>query len=87
MARRQYGSKNIVSVTDPDRIKTNSRTDKTGTLQFWRDRLRKYARLATPETTPVEFSDQVDDYLKQQGARSLARVKAEKAKRQLSRSK
>jgi hypothetical protein len=63
--------------------KTTKATDKPGTLQFWRDRFRKYARLSQPETKTVEFADQVDDYLARQDARSLARVKAEKAKQHL----
>jgi hypothetical protein len=36
-----------------------------------------------PEPKPVEFADQVDDYLKRQDDRQLARVKAEKAKWQI----
>ena len=78
IASKQYGSQNIVSVNDP-----NKPTDKQSAIQFWADRFRKYARLAKPEPKPVEFADQVDDYLDRQDARSLARVKAEKAKRQL----
>jgi hypothetical protein len=38
-----------------------------------------------PEPKPVEFADQVDDYLKRQDDRQLARVKAEKAKDNLKR--
>ena len=83
IASKQYGSKNIVSVNDPNRPTAVKPTDKPSALQFWADRFRKYARLAQPEPKPVEFADQVDDYLDRQDARSLARVKAEKAKRQL----
>ena len=83
IASRQYGSNNIVSVNDPNRPIANKPTDKPSAIQFWTDRFRKYARLAQPEPKPVEFADQVDNYLDRQDARSLARVKAEKAKRQL----
>jgi hypothetical protein len=83
IASKQYGSKNIVSVNDPNRPKANKPTDKPSAIQFWADRFRKYARLAQPESEPTEFADQVDDYLDRQDARSLARVKAEKAKWQL----
>ena len=83
IASKQYGSNNIVSVNDPRRPKAKKPTDKPSALQFWADRFRKYARLAQPEPKPVEFADQVDDYLDRQDARSLARVKAEKAKWQL----
>lgn len=83
IASKQYGSKNIVSVNDPRRPKANKPTDQPSAIQFWTDRFRKYARLAQPEPKPVEFADQVDDYLDLQDTRSLARVKAEKAKWQL----
>jgi hypothetical protein len=83
IASKQYGSNNIVSVNDPRRPNANKPTDKLSALQFWANRFRKYARLAQPEPTPVEFADQVDNYLDRQDARSLARVKAEKAKWQL----
>jgi hypothetical protein len=83
IASKQYGSKNIVSVNDPNRPTAKKPTDKPSAIQFWADRFRKYARLARPEPKSVEFADQVDDYLDRQDARSLARVKAEKAKRQL----
>ena len=83
IASKQYGSQNIVSVNDPNKPTGNKPTDKQSAIQFWADRFRKYARLAKPEPKPVEFADQVDDYLDRQDARSLARVKAEKAKRQL----
>ena len=83
IASKQYGSNNIVSVNDPRRPNANKPTDKPSAIQFWADRFRKYARLAQPEPKPVEFADQVDDYLDRQDARSLARVKAEKAKWQL----
>ena len=83
IASKQYGSNNIVSVNDPRRPNANKPTDKPSALQFWADRFRKYARLAQPEPKPVEFADQVDDYLDRQDARSLARVKAKKAKWQL----
>ena len=83
IASKQYGSKNIVSVNDPSRPSAKKPTDKPSALQFWADRFRKYARLAQAEPKPAEFADQVDDYLDRQDARSLARVKAEKAKRQL----
>jgi len=79
IASKQYGSNNIVSVNDPNRPKANKPTDKPSAIQFWADRLRKYARLAQPEPKPLEFADQVDDYLDRKDARSLARVKAEKA--------
>lgn len=85
IASKQYGSKNIVSITDPNHPKPTKPSAKPGTLQFWRDRLRKYARLATLEPRPLEFADQVDDYLARQDQRSLARIKAEKAKRHLRR--
>jgi len=84
IASTQYGSKNIVSVNDPNRPTAKKPTDKPSAIQFWTDRFRKFARLAKPEPKPTEFADQVDDYLERQDARSLARVKAEKAKRQLS---
>ena len=87
IASKQYGSNNIVSVNDPSRPLAKKSTDKPSTIQFWADRFRKYARLAQPEPKPAEFADQVDDYLDRQDARSLARVKAEKAKWQLNRSK
>jgi hypothetical protein len=83
IASKQYGSKNIVSVNDPNRPKANKPTDKPSAIQFWADRFRKYARLAMPEPKPEEFADQVDDYLKRQDDRQLARVKAEKAKWQI----
>jgi len=83
IASKQYGSNSIVSVNDPNIPRANKPTDKPSAIQFWADRFRKYARLAKPEPKPVEFADQVDDYLDRQDARSLARVKAEKAKRQL----
>ena len=83
IASKQYGSKNIVSVNDPNRPTTTNPTDKPSALQFWADRFRKYARLAQPEPTPVEFADQVDDYLDRQDARSLARIKSKKAKNTL----
>ena len=83
IASKHYGSKNIVSVNDPNRPTVETPSKKTSALQFWADRFRKYARLAQPEPKPAEFTDQVDDYLDRQDARSLARVKAEKAKRQL----
>lgn len=83
IASKQYGSKNIVSVNDPNRPRANKPTDKPSAIQFWADRFRKYARLAKPEPKPKEFADQVDDYLDRQDARSLARVKAEKAKLEL----
>ena len=87
IASKQYGSNNIVSINDPSRPLAKKPTDKPSAIQFWADRFRKYARLAQPEPKPVEFADQVDDYLDRQDARSLARVKAEKAKRQLNKSK
>jgi hypothetical protein len=87
IASKQYGRNSIVSVNDPSRPTANKPTDKPSAIQFWTDRFRKYARLAQPEPKPVEFADQVDDYLHRQDARSLARVKAEKAKWQLNRSK
>jgi len=83
IASKQYGSKNIVSVNDPHRPTANKPTDKPSAIQFWTDRFRKFARLAKPEPKPTEFADQADDYLDRQDARSLARVKAEKAKRQI----
>ena len=79
IASRQYGANNIVSVDGPRAVKAKTPTDKPSAIQFWASRFRKYARLAKP----VEFSDQVDDYLKRQDDRRLARVKAEKAKWQL----
>ena len=83
IASKQYGSRNIVSVNDPNRPTAKKPTDKPSALQFWANRFRKYARLAKPGPKPTEFADQVDDYLDRQDARSLARVKAEKAKWQL----
>lgn len=83
IASKQYGSKNIVSVNDPNRPVAKKPIDKQSAIQFWTDRFRKYARLAKPEPKPVEFADQVDDYLERQDARSLARVKAEKVKKQI----
>ena len=79
IASKQYGIKNIVSVNDPNRPIAKKPIDKPSAIQFWTDRFRKYARLAQPGPKPVEFADQVDDYLDRQDARSLARVKAEKA--------
>lgn len=83
IASKQYGSNNIVSVNDTSRPLANKPTDKPSALQFWTNRFRKYARLAQSEPKPVEFADQVDDYLDRQDARSLARVKAEKTRRHL----
>lgn len=83
IASKQYGGNNIVSVNDPNRPRASKPTDKPSAIQFFANRFRKYARLAQPEPKPVEFADQVDDYLDRQDAKSLARVKAEKAKRQL----
>jgi hypothetical protein len=83
IANKQYGANNIVSVDDPRAVKAKKPTDKPSAIQFWTDRFRKYAGLAKPEPKPVEFADQVDDYLKRQDDRQLARVKAEKAKWQL----
>jgi len=83
IASKQYGSKNIVSVNDPNRPNANKPSDKPSAIQFWANRLRKYARLAKSEPKPLEFADQVDDYLDRQDAKYLARVKAEKAKRQV----
>jgi hypothetical protein len=80
IASKQYGANNIVSVDDPRAVKATKPTDKPSTIQFWANRFRKFARLATPEPKPVEFADQVDDYLTRQDDRQLARVKAEKAK-------
>jgi len=87
IATKQYGSNSIVSVNDPNIPRANKPTDKPSALQFWTNRFRKYAQLAKPEPKPLEFADQVDDYLDRQDARSLARVRAEKARRQLSKSK
>jgi hypothetical protein len=83
IASKQYGSKNIVSVNDPNKPTANKPVDAPSAIQFWADRFRKYARLAKPEPKPVEFADQVNDYLKRQDDRQLARVKAEKAKKQV----
>jgi len=83
IASKQYGSNNIVSVDDPNKPAANKPIDKPSAIQFWADRFRRFARLAQPEPKRLEFADQVDDYLDRQDARSLARVKAEKAKRQL----
>ena len=85
IASKQYGRKNIVSVNDPNKPIAKKPTDKPSAIQFWADRFRKYARLAQPEPKPVEFADQVDDYLDRQDARSLAMVKAKKSKSELSR--
>ena len=83
IATKQYGNGNIVSVNGLDRPTIEKNDGKQSATQFWTDRFRKYARLAEPEPKPVEFADQVDAYLDRQDAKSLARVKAEKAKRQL----
>ncbi len=83
IASKQYGSNNIVSVNNTSRPLANKPTDKPSALQFWTDRFRKHARLAQPKPKPVDFADQVDDYLARQDARSLARVKAVKAKNEL----
>ena len=83
IASKQYGSKNIVSVNDPNSPIAKKPTDRPSAIQFWADRFRKYARLAQPEPKPTEFADQVEDYLDRQDSRSLARVKAEKAKAEL----
>jgi hypothetical protein len=83
IASKQYGANNIVSVDDPRAIKATKPVDKPSAIQFWADRFRKYARLAKPEAKPVDFADQVDDHLKRQDDRQLARLKAEKAKWQL----
>ena len=83
IASKQYGAKNIVSVDDPRAPKATKPVDKPSAIQFWANRFRKYARLAKPEPKPTEFADQIDDYLKRQDDRQLARVKAEKAKWQI----
>lgn len=83
IASKQYGANNIVSVDDPRAPKATKPTDKPSAIQFWANRFRKYARLAAPEPKPLEFADQVDDYLKRQDDRQLARVKSEKAQWQL----
>ena len=83
IASKQYGGNNIVSVDDPRAVKATKPVDRPSAIQFWANRFRKYARLAMPEPEPTEFADQVDDYLKRQDDRQLARVKAEKAKRNL----
>ena len=83
IASKQYGANNIVSVDDLRAVKAIKPIDRPSAIQFWADRFRKYARLAKPEPKPVEFADQVNDYLKRQDDRQLARVKAEKAKWQL----
>ena len=80
IASKQYGANNIVSVDDPRAIKATIPIDTPSAIQFWANRFRKYARLAKPEPKPTEFADQVDNYLKRQDDRQLARVKAEKAK-------
>ena len=85
IATKQYGNGNIVSVNCLDRPTVEKNDGKQSAIQFWADRFRKYARLAQPEPKPVQFADQVDDYLDRQDTRSLARVKAEKAKGHLSR--
>jgi hypothetical protein len=84
IASKQYGSDNIVSVDDPRAVKATKHVDRPSAIQFWANRIRKYARLAKPEPKPVEFADQVNDYLKRQEDCQLARVKAEKARWQLS---
>jgi hypothetical protein len=83
IASKQYGGNNIVSVDDPRAVKATRPVDRPSAMQFWANRFRKYARLAMPEPKPTEFADQVDDYLKRQDDRQLARVKAEKAKWQI----
>jgi hypothetical protein len=83
IASKQYGGNNIVSVDDPRAPKATKPIDRPSAIQFWADRFRKYTRLAKPEPKPTEFADQVDEYLKRQDDRQLARVKAEKAKWQL----
>jgi len=83
IASKQYGANNIVSVNDPNAPKATKPVDQPSAIQFWADRFRKYARLAKPESKPVEFADQVDDYLKRQDDRQLARVKAEKARNKM----
>jgi hypothetical protein len=83
IASNQYGASNIVSVGAPRAVKAKKPTDKPSAIQFWADRFRKYARLAKSEPKPVEFADQVDDYLQRQDDRQSARVKAEKAKWQI----
>jgi hypothetical protein len=83
IASKQYGANNIVGVDDPRAVKATKPVDKPSAIQFWADRFRKYAKLAKPEPKPAEFADQVDDYLKRQDDRQLARVKAEKAKSKL----
>ncbi len=83
IASKQYGGNNIVSVDDPRAPRAAKPVDKPSAIQFWANRFRNYARLAKPEPKPTEFADQVDDYLKRQDDRQLARVKAQKAKRQL----
>jgi len=83
IASKQYGANNIVSVDDPRAPKATKPVDRPSAIQFWADRFRKYARLAKPEPKPAEFADQVDNYLKRQEDRQVARVKAEKAKKQV----
>jgi hypothetical protein len=66
IASKQYGGNNIVSVDDPRAVKATKPVDRPSAIQFWADRFRKYARLATAKPKPIEFVDQVDDYLKRQ---------------------
>jgi len=87
IASKQYGANNIVSVEDPRAPKATKPVDEPSAIQFWANRFRNYARLAVPEPKSEEFADQVDDYLKRQGDRQLARVKAEKAKDRLRKAK
>ena len=82
IAANQFGNQNIVSVTDTQKPMTKEPADKTGALQFWANRFRKFARLATPEPQPTTFADQASRLEKERDSRLLAGTKAAKAKRE-----
>ncbi len=82
IASKQYGSSNIVSVNDPRRPKANKPTDNPSALQFWAERFRKFAGLATPTPQPRSFADQAAANQRSHDDRILSGVKAKKARRE-----
>lgn len=87
VACRQYGSENIVSVNDPRVKDQNKPVDKPSSIQFWADRFRKFSQLAKAPPQPKTFSQKAKEYLEQGQMRLLAKTKAEKAGRELSKLK
>jgi hypothetical protein len=70
IAAKQFGSENIVSVNSPNTPYTPKPLDKASAIQFWSDRLRRFAR---PKKQKIP-----DDAL-------TNRVRAQKAQRELNR--